>query len=127
MITGVETAGLILAVFPIVVEGLKTWKEGADSLKTWRKTRQTLRQYVMKAENQRVIFENIIEQLLSDVVQSPQYLSEMLQDPGGELWRNAKYEEGMKAHLDRSYHQFVDTVGEVCILLLCAGHKFSFT
>ena len=114
MITGVETAGLILAVFPIVVEGLKTWREGADSLKAWRKTRQTLRQYVMKAENQRVIFENTIEELLSDVVQSPQCLSEMLRDPGGDLWRDAKYEECVRAHLDRSHRQFVDTVVEVC-------------
>lgn len=117
MLTGVEIAGLILAMFPLVVEGLKTWKQGAEFLRTLRKTKQTLKQYVMKAESQCVIFENIIEELLSDIVQSPQCLSEMLQDPSGNLWRDAKYEEPIRAHLDRSYHQFVGTVAEVCTSL----------
>jgi hypothetical protein len=39
MVTGIETAGLVLAAFPLVVNGLGSYVAGADTLRRWRNER----------------------------------------------------------------------------------------
>ena len=115
MITGVETAGLVLAVFPLVVKALQSWQKGSKSIRSWRKTEQVVKQYLMRVQNQYVAFENTIELLLEDIVQSPEHLKDMLQEPCGSLWHEGSYEEQVRLRLDRSYDPFVETVAKVCI------------
>lgn len=39
MLTGVETAGLVLASFPLLISALEHYREGFESLKEWWKFR----------------------------------------------------------------------------------------
>ena len=113
MVTGVETAGLVLAIFPLVVKGIKSWVEGVETLKSWRRARLELKRYAARAQSQYTTFLDTVEQLLADIVQSDQHLAEMLNDPGGSLWCSLEYEERLRIRLDRSYDQFLSHITEV--------------
>lgn len=43
--SGIEAAGLLLALFPIVVSGLQHFTEGLETVKKWRRYHRELAKY----------------------------------------------------------------------------------
>jgi uncharacterized protein YeeX (DUF496 family) len=82
-VTGVETAGLVLATFPLVVDGLQHWVRGADSIRRRQKVRRELESYATRLKNQRVTCLDTLEQFLTDIFPSDEELAKMTADPGG--------------------------------------------
>ena len=113
MATGIETAGLVLAAFPVLIKGIKAWVEGVETVKQWRTARRDLKSYAVRLQSQQVTCVDTLEQLLSDIVQSEKDLSVMLEDPGGELWQRPVYKKRLGARLDRSCDPFLQTLSEV--------------
>jgi len=109
MVTGIETVGLVLAIFPLLVSGLEHYAEGVETIKTWRRYRRELAGYARQLETQRVWYLDTLAELL-DFVQSEGDLKAMMNDPGGPLWQQPKYDELLKARLDHSYKPYIDTI-----------------
>jgi len=63
MVTGIETAGLVLAAFPIVVEGLKYYISCARKVKEISRHRDVLRQFMRDIKTEMTIFEDTWYQL----------------------------------------------------------------
>ena len=119
MITGVETAGLTLACFPLAAKAVKSWLEGIETLKTWRKARREMSVYHTRIESQRVFYLNTLEWLLADIVTCGGDMKDLLDKPGGELWRREEFERSLQVRLDRSYEPFVRTLEKVRVTALC--------
>ncbi|KAF8253585.1 hypothetical protein K440DRAFT_656808 [Wilcoxina mikolae CBS 423.85] len=64
MVTGVETAGLVLAAFPLLAQGLGQYLEGARKIRDMRKYEIQLKQWVRKIEMEQYKFEDTGERLL---------------------------------------------------------------
>ena len=104
--SGIEAAGLVLAVFPIVVNGLQHFTEGVETIKAWRRYQRELAKYSRTLETQRIVYLNTIERLFEGIIQSNDELDALLNDPGAALAHKPQYEERLRARLGRSYGNY---------------------
>ena len=110
MLTGVEIAGLVLAAFPLVLDGLSHWLEGVQKVKRWRRIYRHLKNYEIRLQSQRVTYQNTLELLLVGIVQTDEDTAAMLADPRGDFWKKAKYDHLLRRRLDRAYDTFFETL-----------------
>src|SRR5579871_5696579 len=99
MVTGIETAGIILAVFPLIISALEHYKEGFSTLQIWWMYRTEFLDFLRKIGIQFVLFRGNLEELLTPIVTSEAQMNELLLDPGGDAWRNEKLEESLRKRL----------------------------
>ena len=108
--SGIEVAGIALAVFPILVDGLNHVVAGIDTIKRWKRYKAKLRDYADILEAAEVYFLDTLDELLSDIVHSDDELKMMLSEPGGALWKQPNYERRLCERLDRSYNSYLKTI-----------------
>lgn len=104
--SGIEAAGLVLAVFPIVVNGLQHFTESVETTKTWRRYQKELTKYSRILETQNIVYLNTIEILFDDIIQSNDELDAMMKDPVAAFSHKPQYEEKLRIRLDRSYGNY---------------------
>ncbi|KAL4937770.1 hypothetical protein BDV06DRAFT_232360 [Aspergillus oleicola] len=66
--SGIETAGLALALFPLLVNQLDSYARGIEKFKVLRRYKNALADYALELGTQRMIFLNNLEQALDGVV-----------------------------------------------------------
>ena len=103
--SGIEAAGLVLAVFPIVVSGLQHFTEGLET-NNWRRYNRELAKYSRTLETQRIVYLNTIERLFEGIIQSNDEFEAFMKDPGTAFTLNPQYEERLSTRLGRSYGNF---------------------
>jgi hypothetical protein len=116
MVTGVETAGLVLAAFPLVVNGLGSYVAGANTLRRWRNERmygRELKHLQRQLETQRVIYLNTLEELFTGIVYSDAERALLINDPSGPTWTRKEYETLLCEKLGQSYHAYLATVNDL--------------
>ena len=116
MVTGVETAGLVLAAFPLVVNGLGSYVAGANTLRRWRNERmygRELKHLQRQLETQRVIYLNTLEDLFTGIVYSDADRALLISDPSGPTWKRKEYEALLHERLGQSYNAYLATVNEL--------------
>jgi hypothetical protein len=116
MVTGIETTGLILASFPLVVNGLGSYVAGANTLRRWRNERmygRELKHLQRQLETQRVIYLNTLEELFTGIVYSDAERALLINDPSGPNWRRKEYETLLHERLGQSYHAYLATVNDL--------------
>ncbi|KAI4100086.1 MAG: hypothetical protein LQ339_005608 [Xanthoria mediterranea] len=111
--SGIEVAGLALAVFPILINGLNHVVAGIESVKRWKRYRFKLKDYADILESASVYFLDTLDELLSDIVDSDVELSILLANPGGSPWKEKAYDERLRRRLDRSYNSYLKTVSRL--------------
>jgi hypothetical protein len=116
MVTGVETAGLVLAVFPVVVEGLKAYLEGIESIKRWWKYVSVLKHLIRVLRMEEAKFSNTCTELLHDLVPAPE-LALLLEKPGGWRWRDADLQINLKQRLGRGFHAYLEAITDMTDIL----------
>ena len=94
--SGFEVAGIVLAVFPIVVDGLEHFVQGIQTIKYWRRYRVKLQDYAGMIRSARVFYLDTLEELLNGIVQSDEDMEVLMANPGGESWKEPWYEEQLK-------------------------------
>lgn len=106
--SGIEVAGITLAVFPIVLKGLCRMMEGIETIKRWKKYKRELEKYAARLENAHICFSSTLNQLLNDIVLSDVDFQLMIEEPLGPLWK--KPEESLRNRLDQSYNLYLKTI-----------------
>jgi hypothetical protein len=112
MITGVEIAGLALAVAPLIISAIEDYREGLEPFKIWARYRRELGllRNVLDVEIAKLL--DTCEQLLQPVVPQAQ-LHELITNPGGPHWQNPVLQDKLKELLARSYSSFMSALGEI--------------
>ena len=90
MVAGIEVAGLVLAVFPAVIEVVDLYS-GAI-------TGRDIRRLAGSLANQKHIFKNVLEGILRSIV-SEAKLQELLDDPRGDAWKDETLNEDIRRRL----------------------------
>lgn len=104
--SGIEAAGLVLAVFPIVVSGLQHFTEGVETMKAWKRYQRELAKYARTLETQRVVYLNTIDRLFEGIIESNEELEAFMKDPGASFSNKPQYEERLRTRLGRSYDNY---------------------
>lgn len=112
MVTGVETAGLVVGSLPLVLKAVQTYVEGiavGKRAKNYRKEieilRNTLRIYVR-------IYENNLTFVLTGLVPEVD-MAAYVANGRGDVWRKSVFESGLKLRLGSSYDIYLDTLNEI--------------
>lgn len=136
MLTGIETAGLVLAIFPLLIAALDHYKAGLEPLQTYSNYKLRLIELKGDLAFHRAKFLQSLTLLLNRCIE-PKVLGQLLSDPGGRQWKEQDLAarlskclgsfdfsvfidivSGFKATLDELYMKLdVDQDGKVQLLL----------
>ena len=87
MVTGVETAGLILGVFPLVISALEHYEDAIDPARAFVKWKGELSKVIRDLYMSLTTYNLTVRVLLRPIV-SKQDLDEMMEDPKSNLWKD---------------------------------------
>lgn len=86
MLTGIETVGLVLATFPLLIAALDHYKAGLEPFQTYSHYKLRLIELKGDLAFHRAKFLQSLTLLLNRCVQ-PKVLGQLLGDPGGREWK----------------------------------------
>ncbi|KAL9122471.1 MAG: hypothetical protein Q9187_000981 [Circinaria calcarea] len=112
MVTGVETAGIVLASIPLVVSALEHYAEGVNTITKWWSYRRELASLVRVLDAEYAQFLGTCEKLLEGLV-PPDELEELIADPRGAGWNNHELDRKLKGRLRRSYGSYLSSVKDM--------------
>jgi hypothetical protein len=111
--SGIEIAGLILGAFPLLIQALKTYREGAEVLNDWWKIERTYKKTTRDLKYNQLLFEGNMERLLLPLVADDDELLALMADPAGKHWEDAGLELRLRQRLPKSYDLFLENIGEI--------------
>ena len=120
--SGIEVAGFILAAFPLMISALEDYRQGWEILEDWWKIKREYKKCQQNIKFQKLVFEESLEQLLSTLVYDEDELKLLIADPGGDKWRDAGLEQGLKERLPRSYDIYLEIIKEIQIIMESLKH-----
>ena len=118
MLTGIEVAGLVLAVFPLVINALEHYEDGLQPLKEWMRFRNEFATFMNALCRQKIFFRQNIEELLGPIVASDFEMAQLLDDPDGPAWKSEELDRKLRARLPGKYEYECYTTTTVYILQL---------
>jgi hypothetical protein len=109
MVTGVEAAGIILAILPLIVNQLDAYVQGLETIKTFRtkRYRRELESYLTRLGTQQAIFQNTLEHLLEDVADSDDEVRDLIGNPAGTLWQDPAFQDRLRERLGRDHDIYI--------------------
>ena len=112
MVTGVETAGLVLASIPLILSGLEFYAKGIAVSKRYWKFQQICKDLCNELRTEEVMCRNSLQRLLIGVVQDKN-MEDFLEDPRGEKWKEEKFERKLKDRLGPTYETYIETINRM--------------
>lgn len=116
MSAGIEVAGLLLAIFPVVI-----------AVVNWYGDRVTFRDIKFLAEqlgNHKQMFLNTLAQMLLSVV-SPLEAGRLLNDPDAAAWKDVRLNDRILEHLGPQANRILGQIGEIYRTVLVLQEKLT--
>ncbi|KAF3053314.1 hypothetical protein E8E11_010605 [Didymella keratinophila] len=111
--SGVEIAGLVLGVLPLLIQGIESYNEGLDPIKSFMRWDKELPQCIRKLRNQHVHYAQTMRILLEPITAEVE-LAEMMTNPGSSrLWKDKHMAEKLQDRLQESYHAYQGTIADI--------------
>lgn len=119
MVTGIEAAGLALAILPLIVNQADNYVQGLETLKMFgsRRYRREIKSHYNSLSTQQSILENVLERCFQGVVEYEEDIAELINSPLGPLWRDPTLQNMLSKKLGRDFDNFIRTVTELAELL----------
>lgn len=110
MLTGVETAGLVLAAFPIVFHAIEGYKSGCEPLLDWWRFEKALSKMMINITTEEQFLQDHVRTLLNPIIDCENELEMLCNDLSHPLWRSQELERRLKDRLGNRYELYVETV-----------------
>ncbi|KAJ6178156.1 hypothetical protein N7519_008617 [Penicillium mononematosum] len=123
MVTGIEAAGLALAILPLFVNQIDAYVRGIEKIKGLRRYRREFKGYAVGLRTQHAILLNTLEQALEGVVDDEDQVSELICNPQGDGWKDPDLQKRLRWKLDRNYEVFMANMAGLSELLEQLSHK----
>ncbi|KAF8539020.1 hypothetical protein BDD12DRAFT_925468 [Trichophaea hybrida] len=122
MVTGIETAGLVLAAFPILIQCLDFYNGGVQKATELKNYRRVLKRLVRELKMEKCKFGNTCENLLDGMSSiSAEEVKTLIE---GEGWENTKFQDKLKKQLgSQSACAFTEAAKEMNSSLQELGEK----
>lgn len=102
MVTGVETAGLVLATIPLIICALENYENAIGPTKAFIRWKGNLAIARTELYVHYAAFDQTLRILLSAVA-GPSDLAIMIEDTTNELWKKGTIAEDMEGHLGKAH------------------------
>ncbi|KAF3002702.1 hypothetical protein E8E13_010074 [Curvularia kusanoi] len=111
--SGIEIAGLVFGVVPIVVEILKSYRATKERLSTFRRYAQVLHDVQLRYLVAATSFTNECQLLLRAIVENKRELAGMFDDAQHDAWLDPALETRLRAFLERDCTLFEGIVTKI--------------
>ena len=111
--SGIEAAGLALAIFPIVLTALENYRETAEVIGDWWKFKRKYIKCKRDVEYYHIAFESNLKQLLLPLICDDDQIGILMSDPGGDGWFEEELESKLRERLPNAYEAYLDSVNEI--------------
>jgi len=110
MLTGVETAGLVLASLPLGISAFEHYKDGCEPLIDWWEFEAVYKRLVQEIDLLRTFLRQFLEKLLSSIVDTDDELQSLLKSPSGNAWKSSELDRNLRIKLSDSYKIFINKI-----------------
>lgn len=110
--SGLEAAGIVLAIIPLCINAIQMYDSAAAPLKTLRRWKLEKETALIGLREQRVNYELTVKFLLKDVVAADE-MKLMLENPRAALWKETRVQLLLEDRLGISYEVVMTCVEEV--------------
>lgn len=117
MASGIEIAGLALALLPLFVNQIDVYVRGIEKIKLLRRYKREFKGYSVGLRTQSIFLLNTLEKALEGVVHDEDRVSQLICNPESDGWMDADLQQRMRQKLGRNYEVFVDNMTGLSELL----------
>lgn len=111
MVTGVETAGLVLAALPIIFRAFEGYKKGCEPLREWRHLPRVLRAVIQRFEVLQLFLQDHIRKLLSPLLNGKDEIEALCQDLNSPKWKSPSLDKALHRHLGNArFEKYFETI-----------------
>jgi hypothetical protein len=111
--SGIEVAGIVLGAFPLLIHALESYREGAEVLNDWWNIKRAYKKCRQDLSYHKLLFEGNVELFLLPLVVDEDELKVLMANPGDAAWKDPNLEKRLENRLPKSYHLFLDIVGDI--------------
>ncbi|KFY36392.1 hypothetical protein V494_05049 [Pseudogymnoascus sp. VKM F-4513 (FW-928)] len=110
--SGIEVAGVVLAVLPLFISALEHYEDGTDPIRLFLEYDHEFPNHIRKLRDQHIMYNLTIKELLLSVAESEE-VEDMISDPGGACWKDVSMQNRLEERLDESYQAYLDTIKQI--------------
>ena len=111
--SGVEAAGLALAVFPILLSALENYRETAEVVSDWWRFKRKWLRCKRDIEYHQIAFASNLEQLLLPLVCDDDQINSLMSDPGGAGWHQEALNAKLRDRLPNAFEAYMNSIHEI--------------
>lgn len=125
MVTGVETASLVLAILPLLVKTLDDYAAGLATIKLFRSKAHCfqMRIYAARLGAQRAILTNAVLLILEQNDNRGIDIARAMNDPNHPIWQDPETELSLRRTLSENYDTFMESMKISVEMLLQLSEK----
>jgi hypothetical protein len=112
MLTGVETAGLVLAAIPIFISALEHYNDSLDPIKAFWEYDCQFPIQIRRLCNQHIHYEQTLRLLVAPIADSDR-VATMIINPNGDFWTSNEMQIRLEERLQESYHVYHETINHM--------------
>ncbi|KAJ5356936.1 hypothetical protein N7517_011545 [Penicillium concentricum] len=117
MASGIEVAGLTLAVIPLLVNQIDGYARGIEKIRLMRNYHRELLTYHTGLNTQYAILQCTLEDVLENVVDDEEEVDGLIQNPQGAGWKDPRLQKALQRKLGRNYAPFLGNMNSLFELL----------
>ncbi|CAG8218628.1 unnamed protein product [Penicillium salamii] len=117
MVSGIEAAGIALALIPLLINQIDNYARGIERLKLLSNYHRELLTYTTGLSTQHAIFQCTLESVLENVVDDQEAVAGLIGDPRGAGWKDPTLQKALLRKLGRNYGPFFGNVNSLSELL----------
>jgi hypothetical protein len=122
--SGVEVAGLLLGVIPLVISALEHYEDFIGPSVAFVKYHGNLGRAVRELRNQHALFEQTILILLAPITK-PEERSDMIDNSDSELWKDAGIEQALREALGGAYPAYMSVFHDIQRIIISIALKLN--
>lgn len=117
MVTGVETAGLVLGAIPLLISALENFDKMAAPTKAFLYWKRHLRRLIGELYAIHTSYDQAVRLLLKPFADLADQIT-MMDDPRNKFWKEGDIADSLRDHLGPAYSPFILTIDEVSEILV---------
>lgn len=111
--SGIEVAGLVLGVIPILISGLEQWRKSAEVVSDWWQIQKEYKKCTRELKCADLELTTSLERFLLPLLIDDDEIRLLMDEPGGPRWQNPDLEDTLKQRLPKSYSLFVEVIEDI--------------
>ncbi|KAI6782513.1 uncharacterized protein J7T54_001370 [Emericellopsis cladophorae] len=111
--SGFEVAGVVLGAIPLIISGLEHWHEVAKVWGYYSRIRKEHKKCLYDVRLYQILYMRNLEELLLPIVDSPDHVTFLVNDPGSEHWKSKTLEARLKDRLQGSYPIYMEIINNM--------------